>query len=54
MTYNMDGPYHGDPCASTKHPHHRGLEDSQWEHWKTLVEVIHELYGVKEESDSHF
>lgn len=43
MTYNMDGPYHGDPCASTKHPHHRGLEDSQWEQWKTQVEVIHEL-----------
>lgn len=43
MTYNMDGPYHGDPCASDKHPHHRGLADSQWEQWKTQVEVIHEL-----------
>ncbi len=43
MTYNMDGPYHGDVCASTQHPHHRGLEDSQWEQWKTQVEVIHEL-----------
>lgn len=43
MTYNMDGPYHGDPCASEKHPHHRGLNDSQWEQWKTQVEVIHEL-----------
>ena len=43
MTYNMDGPYHGDVCASTRHPHHRGLEDSQWEQWKTQVGVIHEL-----------
>lgn len=43
MTYNMDGPYHGDPCASTVHPHHRGLADSQWQQWKTQVEVIHEL-----------
>lgn len=52
--YNMDGPYYGDPWASTKHPYHRGLEDSQWEQWKTLVKVIHELYEVKEESYSHF
>ena len=43
MTYNMDGPYHGDPCASTVHPHHTCLEDSQWQQWKTQVEVIHEL-----------
>ncbi|MEN7547993.1 GDSL-type esterase/lipase family protein [Rapidithrix thailandica] len=43
MTYNMDGPYHGDPCASEEHPHHRGLNDSQWEQWKAQVEVLHEL-----------
>lgn len=43
MTYNMDGPYHGDPCASTEHAHHHGLYDSQWEQWKSQVEVIHEL-----------
>ncbi len=43
MTYNMDGPYHGDVCSSTLHPHHRGLEDSQWEQWKTQVGVLHEL-----------
>lgn len=43
MTYNMDGPYHGDPCASHVHPHHRGLNDSQWEQWKAQVEVLHEL-----------
>lgn len=43
MTYNMDGPYHGDPCASSEHPHHDGLADSQWQQWKTQVEVLHEL-----------
>ncbi len=42
MCYNIDGPYHGDICASTSHKYHRGLEDSQWEQWKTQVEVIHE------------
>ncbi len=26
----MDGPYPGDVCASTDHPGHAGLEDSQW------------------------
>lgn len=43
MTYNIDGPYHGDPCASAEHKHHNGLEDSQWRQWQTQVEVIHEL-----------
>lgn len=43
MSLNADGPYHGDPCASTEHLHHRGLEDSQWRQWKIQVEVIHEL-----------
>jgi hypothetical protein len=42
MCYNVDGPYHGDICASTVHKYHRGLEDSQWEQWKTQVEVLHE------------
>ncbi|MBL8693618.1 MAG: alpha-galactosidase [Planctomycetes bacterium] len=26
-----DGSYPGDPCASDKHPGHRGLDDSQWQ-----------------------
>jgi hypothetical protein len=43
MTFNMDGPYHGDVCASTIHPHHHGLKDSQWEQWKAQVAVLHEL-----------
>lgn len=28
-----DGPYPGDLCASTSHPGHEGLEDSQWKQW---------------------
>ncbi|MCU7552205.1 LamG domain-containing protein [Chitinophagaceae bacterium LB-8] len=43
MTYNMDGPYHGDVCAATNHAHHKGMYDSQWEQWKTQVSVLHEL-----------
>ncbi len=43
MTYNMDGPYHGDVCAATNHAHHTGMFDSQWEQWKTQVSVLHEL-----------
>jgi hypothetical protein len=31
-----DGSYPGDTCASTAHPGHRGLEDSQWTQWKTI------------------
>ena len=41
--YNVDGPFHGRICASTVHKYHRGLEDSQWEQWKTQVEVLHEF-----------
>ncbi|MBE9462403.1 alpha-galactosidase [Dyadobacter subterraneus] len=28
--FENDGPYPGDVCASTTHPGHQGLEDSQW------------------------
>lgn len=28
-----DGPYPGDICASTTHPGHEGLWDSQWKQW---------------------
>jgi hypothetical protein len=37
-----DGPYHGDPCAATDHPHHKGLDDSQWAQWKWMCSVLHE------------
>lgn len=33
-----DGSYPGDVCASTKHPGHRGLEDSQWTQWRTIAD----------------
>ncbi len=32
-----DGSYPGDFCASTRHPGHHGLEDSQWTQWKTIT-----------------
>jgi hypothetical protein len=33
-----DGSYPGDVCASTSHPGHRGLADSQWTQWRTITE----------------
>ncbi len=29
-----DGPYPGDVCASTNHPGHQGVADSQWAQWR--------------------
>ena len=40
--FKPDGPYHGDPCAATNHPHHQGLEDSQWAQWQWMCRVLHE------------
>lgn len=40
--FKPDGPYHGDPCAAHDHPHHKGLEDSQWAQWKWMCKVLHE------------
>jgi hypothetical protein len=31
-----DGSYPGDLCAATNHPHHRGLDDSQWVMWRAI------------------
>ncbi|HEY0868607.1 MAG TPA: hypothetical protein VGE01_14580, partial [Fimbriimonas sp.] len=33
-----DGSYPGDTCASTSHPGHRGLEDSQWTQYQTIAD----------------
>ena len=33
-----DGSYPGDVCASTSHPGHRGLADSQWTQWAEITE----------------
>ncbi|MFI5452185.1 alpha-galactosidase [Pedobacter sp. UC225_61] len=38
--WENDGPYPGDVCASTTHPGHKGLEDSQWRQ----IEIQKELY----------
>lgn len=39
--WENDGPYPGDVCASTTHPGHKGLEDSQWRQ----MEIQKELYS---------
>lgn len=36
-----DGSYPGDECASTLHPGHKGLEDSQWKQFKSIQEFYH-------------
>ncbi|MCE9565010.1 MAG: LamG domain-containing protein [Planctomycetes bacterium] len=41
-SFNPDGPYHGDPCAATDHPGHRGLADSQWRQWEYMCGILHE------------
>ncbi len=33
-----DGSYPGDVCASTKHPGHDSLHDSQWKQWKRITD----------------
>jgi len=33
-----DGSYPGDVCASTTHPGHRGLADSQWTQWRAITD----------------
>ncbi|MDH4198549.1 MAG: alpha-galactosidase, partial [Candidatus Aminicenantes bacterium] len=33
-----DGSYPGDVCASTAHPGHRGLADSQWTQWRMITD----------------
>lgn len=40
-----DGSYPGDVCASTTHPGHRGLEDSQWNQWREIADFYHWCRG---------
>ena len=40
-----DGSYPGDVCTSTKHTHHKGLNDSQWTQWKTITGFYQWLRG---------
>jgi hypothetical protein len=37
--FEHDGSYPGDLCASTRHPGHRGLADSQWTQWQKIIEL---------------
>ena len=36
--FDNDGSYPGDQCASSTHPGHHGLTDSQWVQWKRIAE----------------
>ncbi|MCR4921540.1 MAG: alpha-galactosidase [Bacteroidaceae bacterium] len=38
-----DGSYPGDPCASTSHLYHRGLQDSQWKQFRQITDFYHWL-----------
>lgn len=41
--WENDGPYPGDVCASTTHPGHQGLDDSQWRQMEIQKELYHWL-----------
>jgi hypothetical protein len=41
--WENDGPYPGDLCASTLHPGHTGLDDSQWKQMEIQKELYHWL-----------
>lgn len=40
-----DGSYPGDVCASTSHPGHRELADSQWTQWQAIRALYHWCRG---------
>lgn len=39
--FENDGPYPGDVCASTLHPGHKGLDDSQWRQMELQKSLYH-------------
>ncbi len=41
--FENDGPYPGDVCASTTHPGHKGLDDSQWRQMEIQKGLYHWL-----------
>lgn len=41
--WENDGPYPGDVCASTTHPGHKGLDDSQWRQMEIQKGLYHWL-----------
>jgi hypothetical protein len=40
-----DGSYPGDVCASTSHPGHTSLNDSQWKQWEAIRDFYHWCRG---------
>lgn len=43
--FENDGPYPGDVCASTSHPGHQGLKDSQWIQMNLQKDLYHWMNG---------
>ncbi len=41
--FENDGSYPGDVCASTRHAHHRGLRDSQWNQFYKIANFYRRL-----------
>ncbi len=41
--WENDGPFPGDQCASSSHPGHQGIEDSQWAQFNMQKELYHWL-----------
>lgn len=41
--FEHDGSYPGDICASTSHPGHKGLEDSQWTQFYKIAGFYHRM-----------
>lgn len=41
--FEHDGSYPGDVCASTVHPGHHGLEDSQWNQYQKIIGFYHRM-----------
>jgi hypothetical protein len=44
--WENDGPYPGDLCASTTHPGHKRLEDSQWRQMEIQKDLYHYLHEM--------
>ena len=46
--FEHDGSYPGDVCASTRHAHHKGLDDSQWNQYYKLTELYRWMRAMRE------
>ena len=42
-SFEHDGSYPGDVCASTSHAHHKGLDDSQWKQFYKIAGLYNRL-----------